>query len=377
MKNLLLIVISIIFFMGCNESHQKKITTIENNANTIKYAEGLAINIYDNYTKVVVSNTFPGSTDDYTYILHKNEVKIPDSLSKYIAIEIPIKSIITTSTTHIPALEMLEEINSLKGFPNCDYISSIETRKLIDAGKVREIGNEQSLNTEVILDINPSIIMGYNVDSDSKIYSNLQKNGIKIVYNSDWTEKSPLGRAEWIKLFGALYDKNELAEQLFTTIEKDYEDAKQLAKSQKSQPSVFSGAIFKEQWFLPQGDSWAAQFFKDANCNYLWSDTKGTGSLSLSFETVLEKAKEADYWIGPGQHIAIDELLSSNSNYGFFKAVADKKVYSFSTKKGATGGIIYYELAFSRPDLVLKDLISILHPTALPEYELYFFEKLK
>jgi iron complex transport system substrate-binding protein len=135
--------------------------------------------------------------------------------------------------------------------------------------------------------------------------------------------------------------------------------------------------VFEDTWYLPQGDSWAALFVKEANGDYLWKDSKGTGSLALSFETVLDKAKDADFWIGPGQFTSIDEIIKTNPNYKYFKAIQNKNVYSSSTKKGKTGGIIFYELAPNRPDLVLKDIIKILHPEVLPDYELYFFEKLK
>jgi iron complex transport system substrate-binding protein len=91
----------------------------------------------------------------------------------------------------------------------------------------------------------------------------------------------------------------------------------------------------------------------------------------------LDKAKDADFWIGPGQFTSIQEMLDNNPNYIHFKAVTNKNIYSFSTKKGKTGGIIYYELAQNRPDLVLKDIVKILHPEVLPDHELFFFEKLK
>ena len=104
---------------------------------------------------------------------------------------------------------------------------------------------------------------------------------------------------------------------------------------------------------------------------------KGTGSISLSFEEVYEKAKEADFWIGPGQFTSLYELAITNSHFTQFKAFKTKNIYSFSTKKGKTGGVIYYELAPNRPDLVLKDLVKILHPELLPNYQLYFFEQLK
>ena len=40
------------------------------------------------------------------------------------------------------------------------------------------------------------------------------------------------------------------------------------------------------------------------------------------------------------------------------------------------GGVLYYELAPNRPDLVLQDIVKILHPTLLPEHDMYFFSKL-
>ena len=128
---------------------------------------------------------------------------------------------------------------------------------------------------------------------------------------------------------------------------------------------------------MPQGKSWGALFLNDANSNYLWKETNGTGSLSLSFESVLLKAENADFWIGPGQFTSLAEMTSSNPHYSQFKAFKTKNVYSYSAKKGKTGGIIYYELAPNRPDLVLLDLVKILHPKLLPEHKLYFFEQLK
>lgn len=363
------------FFLQCKKETTQTLE-LETGKELISEAKGLSIKEFSNFTLVTVTNTFPEATETYSYVLHKKGAQIPDSLAELTKIEIPIQKIIVTSTTHIPSLEMLDEEKTLKAFPNTNYISSEITRKLIDKGDVREIGNNQSLNTEVILDIQPDVIIGFSVDGDMKTYKNLERNGQKIILNSDWTEKTPLGKAEWIKFFGALYDKNELASKHFERVKTEYYNAIKLAKEVEKSPSIMAGSIYEDQWFLPQGDSWAAYFLRDANGNYLWKDSKGTGSLSLSFESVLDKAKDADFWIGPGQFTSIDQILASNPNYKYFKSVQDKNVYSFSSKKGKTGGVMYYELAPNRPDLVVKDLIKILHPEVLPDYQLYFFEKL-
>jgi iron complex transport system substrate-binding protein len=135
--------------------------------------------------------------------------------------------------------------------------------------------------------------------------------------------------------------------------------------------------MFENRWYLPKGTSWGSILLKEANGNYLWKETSGTGSLSLSFETVYFKAKDADFWITSGQFSTLSEMTNSNPHYAKFKAFKNKNVYSFSGKKGKTGGILYYELAPNRPDIVLKDIVKILHPELLPSYTPFFFEKLK
>jgi iron complex transport system substrate-binding protein len=322
-----------------------------------------------------ISNPWPKATKNYTYILKEKNGIIPDSLKNFSIIQVPIQSIIVTSTTHIPSLEMLEVEKSLLGFPNLNYISSEKVRARIEAKKIKEIGREQDLNTEVILDLNPNLIVGFGIDNNNPTYDNLEKNGLQVIYNGDWNEQSPLGKAEWIKFFGALYGLNKKAEIIFNTIEKEYQFTLELAKKATSKPTILCGELYESVWYLPQGNSWSSLFLKDAKTNYLWNETQGTGSLSLPFETVLEKAKTAEFWF-QGSFSSLQEMQNSNIHYNQFDAFKNKKVYSFSAKKGKTGGVLFYELAPNRPDLVLKDILKIVHPELLPNYNLYFYSKL-
>ena len=301
---------------------------------------------------------------------------IPDILRQNTVIQVPIKTIVVTSTTHIPSLEMLGVENTLVGFPNLNYISSEKIRTRIDAGKVKELGNNQSLNIEVAIDLAPSIIVGYGIDNNNSSLDNLDKSGLKVILNGDWNEQSPLGKAEWIKFFGVLYGKEEKARTIFEKIVKDYENTLALAQKAVTYPTVLSGAMFQDVWYMPQGESWNSVFLKDAKVNYLWKETKGTGSLSLSFETVFEKAQNADFWI-QGQFSSLEEIEKANKHYIQFKAFKTKNVYSFGNKKGKTGGNLFYELAPNRPDLVLKDILKMVHPELLPNHEMVFIEKLK
>ena len=293
-------------------------------------------------------------------------------------IQVPVKNIVVTSTTHIPMVELLQSENAIIGFPNGKYVSSERTRNLLDAGKIAEIGKENSLNTEILLNLQPELVVGFSVTSPDRSLTTLQKAGINVIYNGDWLEETPLGKAEWIKFFGVLFDKEKEADSIFKAIETNYLNAKKSALMGLKKPTVLSGAIMsKDIWNLPAGESFVAQFLKDANLTYLWKDTKGKGSLSLSFESVFDKGVNADIWIAPGYFASKKQLLESNALYAKFKAFQDNNIYTPTTKKGKSGGVLYYELATTRPDLVLKDIIKITNPALLPDYKLVFFEKMK
>jgi iron complex transport system substrate-binding protein len=134
--------------------------------------------------------------------------------------------------------------------------------------------------------------------------------------------------------------------------------------------------MYQDLWYVARGNSWVAQFMNDAHTKYLWADLEGTGSAGLSFEKILVKAKTANFWIASGSFKTLDEFGKTNPHYTQFDAFTAKNVYTFEGKLGATGGTVYYELAPSRPDLVLKDYIKIFHPELLPSYEFTFASKL-
>jgi iron complex transport system substrate-binding protein len=344
----------------------------------IKYAKGFDIITDNGIKKLIIKTAYQNSNTFFEYEIKKktsNTTKVKNFEKE--VIEVPVRKIVVTSTTHIPMVELLNEETSIVGFPFSKYVSSEKTRVLIDEGKIREIGKENSLNTEILLDLQPELVVGYSVSSADKSLTTIKKAGINVIYNGDWLEKTPLGRAEWIKFFGVLFDKEKQADSIFKVIEKNYLDAKKSALKSTKKITVLSGAIMsKDIWNLPAGESFVAQFLKDANLNYLWKNTKGKGSLSLSFESVFDIGKDADLWIAPGYFSTKEQLLKSNQLYTQFSAFKNNKIYTPTVRTGKTGGVIYYELAPTRPDLVLKDLIKITNPELLLDYTPTFFIKM-
>ena len=369
------LVVFVSLLTACNQQkdNNKSITT----NNQIELAIGFELYDYEGFKLLKVKNSSPESNKTETYVLHKNGFQIPDSIKSHTSIVVPINNIIVTSTTHIPSLEMLGTTETLIGFPGLNYISSETVRAKIDKGQIKEVGQNESINTEIVIDLNPVVLVSFAIYESNQTLENLKQAGIKVLLNGDWNEKNPLGKAEWIKFFGALYDKDQEAKEIFERIKSEYQLAKELALTSTQKPSILTGNIFEDVWYLPKGDSWSAVFLEDANTEYFWKDTSGTGSLAFSFEQVFDTAQNADFWIGAGIYTSLDEMKKANPHYKEFKAFQEEKVYSFSMKKGVTGGAIYYELAPNRPDLVLKDIIKITHPELLEDYELQFFEQLK
>ena len=345
--------------------------------NNIKYANGFDIITKNGIKKLIIKSPYQNSKDVFEYQI-KNKTVSKNINKNNLIIEVPITKIVVTSTTHIPMVELLNEEATVIGFPYSEYVSSEKTRQLIDSGDITEIGKENSLNTEILLDLEPEIVVGYSVSSADKSLTTIKKAGINVIYNGDWLEETPLGRAEWIKFFGVLFNKEKQADSIFKIIETNYLEAKKIALTAIKKPTILSGAIMsKDIWNLPAGDSFVAQFLKDANLDYLWKNSKGKGSLSLSFESVFDKGVNADFWIAPGYFSTKEQLLNSNQIYTKFKAFENGNIYTPSTKKGTTGGVIYYELAPTRPDLVLKDIIKITNTDLLPDYKMTFFQKMK
>ena len=380
-KNIIYLLIAAGFLYSCNNSKNTSIPEIlkktEYEHVNIKYAEGFKIQNTASGYYVTILNPWPESSVSYTFKLVKNQGRelLPEP-DEPLSIHIPIDNIVLTSTTHIPPLVLLHEENSLIGFPGSDYISDPKVRKLIDQGKVEELGVNESINIEATLLLEPDVVMGFSIDDSNPIYKKIENAGIPVLYNGDWVEQHPLAKAEWIKLFGILYGKEQQADSIFNAIEKEYINTQKLVKNVSS-PKVLSGATWKEQWYLPYGNSWQGKILRDAGASYIYQETKGKGSLAYNIEKVLTDGNDATYWIAPGQYTSYSKMLEENASYNLFDAFKNKRVYTHALTVGEKGGVTYYEEASMRPDLVLKDLVKILHPELKLDHELYFFKPLK
>lgn len=378
MKHSIVVVLVCLLF-GCadKQADQQSSAVPAFTETKVKYAEGFKVSTVGKSKLVEVTYPYQGATSGYKYLLVPKNEEVPAHDADTKVVRTPIASIVCTSTTHIPLLDYLGETEKLTGFPTTDYISSEKMRQRIDAGKIQELGIDKGLNLELLAVLKPEMVMGYTMTGDYGQYKKMEDLSISVVMNAEYLEKHPLGRAEWIKYMALFFNKEREADSVFSEIERNYVETQKKAAKVASRPTVMSGIVYGDAWFLPGGQNYAAKLLKDAGCDYLWASDSSKGFLEIGFESVFEKARNADRWIGVAAMMSLEELKNSDHRYEKFKPFTTKQVYTYNARKGAKGGSEFLELGYLRPDIILKDLVKIAHPELLPEHELFFHKRLE
>jgi iron complex transport system substrate-binding protein len=150
-----------------------------------------------------------------------------------------------------------------------------------------------------------------------------------------------------------------------------------MSQKGKGRPSVFSDIKYGDTWFIPGGNSYAANLLKDANSNYLWGDTEKRGSIPYSFETVYVKAVNADFWINCSNFKTFKDIERADTRYKDFKAFRTGNIFNNNKRENEAGGNDYWESGLVSPDVILSDLVKIFHPELLPGYELFYYKKIQ
>lgn len=364
--------ILIVVLSGCAKS---KNAETKQPHNQLKYATGFVIEQLGNAKKVEVVTPYHNAATSFTYFLAPEGAAVPDSLQSEV-IRTPVKRLVCTSTSHIPLLDYLGETEALVGFPTTDYISSPSMRTRIESGAVVDLGIDKSMNIELITTLQLDMIMAYTVTGNMGQLKKLKELGNKVVINAEYLEPHPLGRAEWIKFIACFFEKEAMADSIFNAIESNYQKTLSLV-IENNQPTVMSGIVYGDTWFMPAGQNYAAKLLRDAGYLYLWSDNSSTGFLELSFESVFVRAQGADYWIGVGSFETLEQIAKADSRYTQFNAFQTGQVYTYNARIGAKGGSEFLELGYLRPDIILNDLVKIAQPALLPDHTLYFHRRLE
>ena len=375
MKYFIYIALIIALTSSCQQSSTKtKKQDLPQQSLTLKYAKWFKIKYYDNYKEIIVLN--PWTKEVYwKYHLYKKKL-ITDSQGNFSILTYPHKAAVL-SGTQIGMFNKLSILKEITSIANVNYIYNSSIRASVKNGEINEWGDGATLNTEKAYLSQVDIVFSTAWDKIDPQLLKLINMGIPVAFVMDWQEDSPLARAEWIKFVAVFYDMEEQADSIFNKIEQQYLSLKEISIKSPNRPSVFHGTLMSGTWYIAGGKSFMAQFYADANANYLWENDSTTGSLPLNFEAVFEKAKDADYWINSSSFSSCNDFLAEDNRYTFFKAFKDCNIYSNGVISNSKYPSNFWEEGSINPDKVLKDIISILHPQLFPKHRLQYFRDIK
>ena len=342
-------------------------------------ATGFAIQDLGEYKKLTVSDPWQKSTGNhFEYYLLKRGEKVPESLQGKQVLLTPVQKVVCLSTTHIGFLDALEEVSAIVGLSGCNYLSNSAVLKRLSSSRIKEVGYDQGLNYELILQLQPDVVFAYGVGNEINVQLHkLNDLGIPVVLVGEYLEKSPVAKAEWIKFFGAFFTKQRQADSLFNVLQTNYQKIRSEAVKMAEKPHVLTGLPFKETWWMAGGQSNLAVLIADAGGKFLWSDNASEEAFPVSLEEVFMRAAKADFWINCGSVSNMTELMAYDQRFSALPVVQHQKVFNNNLRSVPGGGNDYWESGVMHPDLVLADLVKILHPEISQEGAFYYYRKIE
>ena len=367
-----------IFFFSCTKLQKNTICDIQPiDTLKIEYAQGFRVDYFNDYKRVTVLNPWKKGENLARYYLVKTADTKPPSDG--LKIVIPLQRLAITSSTHVEFVNLIGELQSIKGVCSPELIYNEELLGQIAQGETVNLGDAFNISLERTFILKPDAVMLSAYNNSNETDNRLKKASIPVIYNNEWQENDLLGRAEWIKFAAVFFDKEEKADSIFDEIKNRYNDILALVSEQTStenRPTILPGVNFKGTWYMPGGRSYMSRLYADAGGDYFFKNDTLTGSLPLSFEAVVKNFRNADLWLGSDAS-SISELLRSDSRYEMFDAVKNGNVFSFNARQTASGANDFWESALAHPDVLLADLVSVLYPGILPNHSRIYIKKVE
>ena len=335
-----------------------------------RYARLIHVEQREGCRVVYIDNPWMQGKGLHTYVLVPYDAPLPDDLPGGTIVRIPLRRSVVFTSVHCALIDQLQATAQVAGVADLKYIKVPFVQEGVQSGRIADCGDGMSPVVEKIIDTEADALL-LSPFENAGGYGQMEDINIPIVECAEYMEMSPLARAEWIRFYGMLYGKEKEAEQLFAQVETNYTTLKQLAATVADRPSVLVDKMAGSVWYVPGGRSTIGQMLSDANADYPWTDDTHSGSLQLAIETVLERAGESDFWLlryDSPTPLTMLQLLSEKDGYRMVRSVENGRVYGCNV----TTSMFYEETPF-RPDLLLQDLIKILHPDIpnLPEPRYY------
>ena len=281
-----------------------------------------------------------------------------DNSRDTLIIKEPLADIICMSSSQVAGLAEIGADSVITAVSGLRYI----TNQNLHNREVADIGYEAALDYERILSLNPDLLLTYTVSGAEPAYiSRLRSFGIRVMVLHDHLENHPLARAEYIRLYGVLTGREEVADSLFSAISQRYHS---LAVSEESgdKVKVLMNVPYGDAWYIPGGDSYMAKLINDAGGEVLGSEPGTPTSRVIRMEEAYSLSQDADMWLNPGPCRTRDELVAYHHSFRHFgPIVKGLPIYNNTLRITPEGGNDFWESGSVRPDLILEDLVSLLN----------------
>ena len=342
----------------------------------LSHAKRFTIKTCADFTVLELHGNKNDSAITASFVLYKHQK--PNYTNDAYYIKTPISRVASMSSIYTTMIAQLKCEDKIIAIDNVDYYNNPFIQEQVKKGSIIELSKGPQIDIEKTIALQPDLFLTFGMGSPKDdVDKKLVQSSMPIAVSIDHLEETPLARAEWIKFFAYFFNKESVADSLFQTTEKKYNDLKTLAQSSTHKPSVLTEIKYGDAWYIPAGKSFIAHLIEDAGGDYFWKEDTKTGSSAQSFETVYAKAKDCDIWINLYNLNSKKELLSYDERYGLFKACKNNQLYNNNKTQNALGYSNYWETGITNPDEVLADLIAIFSPTLLPNHEFTFYKKLQ
>ena len=375
----LILILLLFIYPDCINRENKAVNRISDFRNEISRAERFTLEKRKGYDVLTIINPWQGVANlNYTYNLVRKGSQIPVELDSSTVIFVPVKKIICMSTTHAAMISALCEDKSISGMSGIRFLYNKTLCKLAGQGLIEEVGYDANLNKELILKIEPELIMMYGIGSESSSYlGKIKELGFKVVFDADYLETDPLGKAEWIKVFGALLCKENLADSIYNAEVDKYNELKTYINDKIShRPKVLLGYPFKDTWYISPGNSFISKLIADAGGDYIWQNTVSSVSMPLGLENVYLQALTADFWLNIGSVRNKGEISAVDQRLEELPCFKNGNLFNNNRRVNLNDGNDYWESGSVFPHIILKDIATILHPELFNENELFFYQKI-
>lgn len=280
------------------------------------------------------------------------------------------RRIVAMSSTHIAMLGAVGADSRVVGVSGMEYICHPGIRARRDS--IGDVGYEGNLNYEVLVALDPDLVLLFGVNGASSMEGKLKELGIPFMYVGDYLEESPLGKAEWLVALAEAVGRREEGEKAFAEIPVRYNALKRRVAGHAASSSVMLNAPYGDSWFMPSAASYAARLISDAGGSYIYRKNTGNASVPIDLEEAYLLASDADVWLNVGMANSLDELKTMCPKFSDTRCFRNGKVYNNNLRTNAAGGNDYFESAVVNPDLVLRDLVKIFHPELVEEDFVYY-----